>query len=95
MRKELEISERYEILLIVALGTPGEKVVLEDAEPGGDVTYYREMLWCQTYTFHNKIGFVRSVGLTPCDSQDAGAGASGSISAPRRASYARRALASS
>jgi nitroreductase len=42
LRKELEISERYEILLIVALGTPGEKVVLEDAEPGGEVTYYRD-----------------------------------------------------
>ena len=42
LRKELEISERYEILLIVALGKPGEKVVLEDAEPGGDVTYYRD-----------------------------------------------------
>jgi len=38
----LEISERYEVLLILALGYPKEKVVLEDAGPNGDIRYYRD-----------------------------------------------------
>jgi nitroreductase len=42
LRESLIIPEQYDILLIVALGTPAEKVVLEDAEPGGSVTYYRD-----------------------------------------------------
>jgi nitroreductase len=42
LRESLAIPGQYDILLIVALGTPAEKVVLEDAEPGGDVTYYRD-----------------------------------------------------
>ena len=40
--KTFAIPERYEILLVVALGVPAEKCVLEDAKPGGDVTYYRD-----------------------------------------------------
>ncbi len=42
LRRALEIPERYEILLILALGHPGEKVVLEDIGPGGDIRYYRD-----------------------------------------------------
>ncbi|MBN1256421.1 MAG: nitroreductase family protein [Planctomycetes bacterium] len=45
-RKELAaalaIPEQYEILLAIALGRPLEKVVLEEAAPGGDVKYYRD-----------------------------------------------------
>ncbi|MBN2441209.1 MAG: nitroreductase family protein [Spirochaetales bacterium] len=42
LRETLAIPVQYDILLVVALGTPIEKVVLEDAEPGGKVTYYRD-----------------------------------------------------
>jgi len=38
----LGISEGLEISLVIALGEPVEKVVLEDAAPGASVTYYRE-----------------------------------------------------
>jgi len=40
--KTFAIPERFEILLVVALGVPAETCVLEDARPGGDVTYYRD-----------------------------------------------------
>jgi nitroreductase len=42
IRSEFAIPDRYEILLVVALGVPAETCVLEDAKPGGDVTYYRD-----------------------------------------------------
>jgi nitroreductase len=42
LRAALEIPERYDILLIVALGKPAETVVLEDVGPDGDVGYYRD-----------------------------------------------------
>ena len=42
IRKTLAIPERYEILLVVALGVPAETCVLEDAKPGGDINYYRD-----------------------------------------------------
>lgn len=42
LRESLAIDERYEVLLVIALGVPGETVVLEDAEPGASVTYYRD-----------------------------------------------------
>jgi len=42
LRQALDIPERYGILLILALGKPGETVVLEDVGPEGDVTYYRD-----------------------------------------------------
>ena len=38
----LEIPERYQILLMVALGSPKEKVVLETLEDGGDQRYWRD-----------------------------------------------------
>ena len=42
LRKAFDIPERYEILLVVALGKPREKVVLETVGGNGDVTYYRD-----------------------------------------------------
>jgi len=42
LRQALAIPERYEILLVLALGTPAEDVVLEDVDPDGDVKYYRD-----------------------------------------------------
>jgi len=42
LRQELDIPERYEILLVLALGKPREKVVLEQVGPDGDIKYYRD-----------------------------------------------------
>lgn len=42
LRKDLGIADRYEILFVLALGKPKEKVVLEVLEPGGDVRYWRD-----------------------------------------------------
>lgn len=41
LRKNLSIPERYDILLVLALGKPKEKVVLEEAV-GGNIKYYRD-----------------------------------------------------
>ena len=45
-RKELsaalEIPPRYKILLVLALGKPAEKVVLETAGPDGNIEYWRD-----------------------------------------------------
>jgi len=42
LRQALKIPERFEILLVLALGRPKEKVVLEDARSPEDVTYWRD-----------------------------------------------------
>lgn len=42
MREALAIPERYEILLVIALGKPAEEVVLEETGPDGDIKYYRD-----------------------------------------------------
>ncbi len=42
LRETLEIAERYEILLALALGEPKEKVVLEEVGSDGDIKYYRD-----------------------------------------------------
>ena len=42
LREVLSIPVRYEILLVLALGYPKEKVVLEDVGPDGDIKYYRD-----------------------------------------------------
>ena len=40
--RELEIPENLKIRLVLALGKPAERVVLEDLEPGGDIRYWRD-----------------------------------------------------
>ena len=39
---DLSIPPRYQPLLVLALGTPAEKIVLEDAESPDNVSYYRD-----------------------------------------------------
>jgi nitroreductase len=41
LRKELKIPDKYEILLILALGKPVEKVVIDEIR-NGDVKYWRD-----------------------------------------------------
>jgi len=41
VRHELRLPDDLEIQLIVALGRPGEKIVLEELARGGDVSYWR------------------------------------------------------
>jgi len=38
----LGLSERYEIVLVIALGKPKERVVLDEVGPDGDIRYWRE-----------------------------------------------------
>lgn len=42
LRKALDIPPRYEILLVLALGKPKERVVLETVGPNGDTRYWRD-----------------------------------------------------
>jgi nitroreductase len=42
LRKVLDIPDQYEILLVLALGKPAEKVVIEDIGPDGSYRYYRD-----------------------------------------------------
>ncbi len=42
LRKALEIPENYEILLVIALGKPAEKVVLDPVGPDGNIKYWRD-----------------------------------------------------
>ncbi|MGD8398206.1 MAG: nitroreductase family protein [Anaerolineae bacterium] len=42
LRQALEIPERYEILLVLALGRPGEQVRIEEVGAGGDIRYWRD-----------------------------------------------------
>ena len=41
LREALGISSRYEILIVIAFGTPGERVVIETAT-GGHIRYWRD-----------------------------------------------------
>jgi len=41
LRSELKIPDRFEILLILALGKPVEKVIIDEIK-GGDVKYWRD-----------------------------------------------------
>jgi nitroreductase len=42
LRKALEIPPRYEILLVLALGKPKEKVAIETVGESGDIKYWRD-----------------------------------------------------
>ena len=42
LRKALDILSRYEILLVLALGKPKERVVIETVGPSGDTKYWRD-----------------------------------------------------
>ena len=42
LRSGLDIEERFDILMVVALGVPREHVVLEDIGPSGDLKYWRD-----------------------------------------------------
>ncbi len=42
LKKKLQVPDRYEILLVIALGKPKEEVVLEDLGPEGDIKYWRD-----------------------------------------------------
>ncbi len=42
LRSVLDLPEQYEILLVIALGKPKEKIVLTEIEKDGDIKYYRD-----------------------------------------------------
>jgi nitroreductase len=42
LRQALSIPDHYEILLVLALGTPVEIVEIEAARPDGDIMYWRD-----------------------------------------------------
>lgn len=42
LRKALDIPEQYEILLVLALGTPAEEVLIEELKSEGDIKYWRD-----------------------------------------------------
>jgi len=42
LRSSLEIDERYEILYVLAIGKPKERVVLETVGPDGNIKYLRD-----------------------------------------------------
>jgi nitroreductase len=42
LRQALSIPERYEIVMVLALGKPKEKVVLDPVGPDGDIKYWRD-----------------------------------------------------
>jgi len=42
LKKKLNIPNRYDLLLVIALGKPKETVVLEDVATSGDIKYWRD-----------------------------------------------------
>jgi len=42
LRSIFDLSDRYDILLVLALGKPVEKVVIEEIDPDDDIKYYRD-----------------------------------------------------
>ena len=41
LRQTLLVPQRYDILLVIAMGKPGEKVEIDGPRPDGTLTYYR------------------------------------------------------
>jgi nitroreductase len=42
LKQALHIAEKYEVVLVLALGKPKEKVVIEPVPPTGDIKYWRD-----------------------------------------------------
>jgi hypothetical protein len=42
LRKALEIPDRFEILLVLALGRPAETVIIDSVADGGSIEYWRD-----------------------------------------------------
>jgi nitroreductase len=42
LKKALSLDDRFDVLLVLALGRPAETVVVEDVGPGGGIRYYRD-----------------------------------------------------
>ncbi len=42
LRQALNVSERYDIVLVIALGKPVEKVVMDTVGPDGDTAYWND-----------------------------------------------------
>jgi nitroreductase len=42
LRQELALEERFEILLVLALGKPSETVVIDEIGPDGSIKYWRD-----------------------------------------------------
>ena len=42
LRRVLALADRYDILLVLALGRPKEEVVVTDVGPDGDIEYWRD-----------------------------------------------------
>ncbi len=42
LRKDLNISGQFEILLVIALGKPKEKVIIEQVKTDGNIKYWRD-----------------------------------------------------
>jgi len=42
LRQALEIPDEYEIVFVLALGKPKEKVVIDPVPPSGDIKYWRD-----------------------------------------------------
>ncbi|MHC4361349.1 MAG: nitroreductase family protein, partial [Planctomycetota bacterium] len=45
LREALDIPSRYEILLVLALGKPKEKVVIEPVNESNQIKYWRDKDW--------------------------------------------------
>jgi nitroreductase len=42
LRRVLALPDRYDILLVLALGRPKEAVVITEVSSGGDIKYWRD-----------------------------------------------------
>ena len=43
LRKDFQIPDQFDILHVIALGKPGEKIVIEEVKPDGDIKYWRDV----------------------------------------------------